>query len=170
YVCSSDQIPINSCALFVKKLGNSGPFIPASCKSIVPNIGPSSTAVGNLIFTNKYIKISATAINKKIDGNKLTSEVLANSTELVTCPPPWKKGKSTSIVIETIISISRVICVIVTTAKLMPFVSSARISTCDRPPGMLANKDVLKLLSDTFEMNNAMTAHSRSKVTVMKNI
>src|SRR5699024_2174297 len=123
-----------------------------------------------LIFTNKYIKISATTINKKMEGNKLTSEDLANSTELVACSPPWKKGKRTSIGIETIISISRIICVIVTTAKLMSFVSYARISICESPQGILANKDVLKLLSDTFEMNNAMTAHSRSKVTVMKNI
>src|SRR5699024_10733089 len=103
-------------------------------------------------------------------GNKLTSEFLAISTELVVCPPPWKKGKSTSIGIETIISISRISCVIVTTAKLMPFVYSARISTCDSPHGILAHNDVLKLLSDTLEMNNAMTAHSRSKATVMKNI
>src|SRR5699024_12736790 len=114
------------------------------------------------------IKISATAINKKTDGDKLTSEFLAISTELVVCPPPWKKGKSTSIGIETIISIRRIICVIVTTAKLMHFVSSARISTCDSTPGILANNDVLKLLSDTLEMNNAMTAHSRRKANVMK--
>src|SRR5699024_1429898 len=127
-------------------------------------------AVGNLIFTNKYIKISATTINKKMDGNKQTSEALDNSTELDDCSPPRKKGKSTRIGIETIISKSRINCEIETNAKYMQFTATARSSTCESSPGIHDNKDVLKLLSDTFEMNNAMTAHSRSKVTVMKNI